>query len=474
MLGKQASHSKKFSVLKITAFAIFASAFTAASAFSVKFWFENKELKALKPLQPITYYTVSSEKSFLDGSDVVSVIDEGAFQTEKKKLIEAKSDFIEADLKTMKMTLYEKGEPKTDYPIKAKGKEGSFWETTTGVYSVGVKLVNHFSSIARVWMPYGIQFYGNFFIHGWPYHSDGTPIVGSYSGGCIRLSTDDAKKVFEFAKNGMPVLVFEEKPKKALYEALQLSSGGISSAPDISAGAAVIADLDTGEILLDKEVDRVNPVGALTKSMTALTVREVVNLERVITAQASMLNKEKSDGLLKISEMYRGFDLLYPLLMQSSNDAASVLGGFLGEKETVNQMNKKARALGMSGTNFVDTTGESEENVSTLRDLSRLAKYILDKRGFVFGVSIGTQYPEDGTVKFSNLQNYNPFAGEKNITGVIGGRSDAVGFTILTVWKESKEGGPVRNLLIGVLGSNDANGDIIALRDWFEGNFGMK
>ncbi len=453
---------------------LFGAVAVLSAGYGVKLWFENNELKAIKALQPIVYRTVDGDRSFLEGSDVRSESDEEIFQTEKKKLIADSADFIEADLKSMKLTLYKKGEAIDVLPIAAKGKEGSWWETTTGIYTVGVKTANHFSSISRVWMPYGIQFYGNFFIHGWPYYSNGTPIESSYSGGCIRLATEDAKIAFKFAESGMPVLVFEEGSSKKLYEAIMPEKDTIESAPNISAEAAVIADLDTGEILLDKDVDKVLPLGALTKSMTALTASEVVNLERLITAEKEALNSSKSDGFLSVGKRYRGFDLLYPLLMQSSNDAASVIARFLGEKETVKQMNTKARALGMNETELVDATGENAGNVSTMRDLSRLAKYILDKRGFIFGVSVGEPYDEGKTVEFSDIQNFNPFVGSDGLRGVIGGRTDEVGFTVLTVWNVSKSAESERNVLIGVLGSNDANGDILVLKDWLQKNFGVK
>lgn len=456
---------------------VYSGIFFACVAFGVAtgiwLWFQNRELRAMKSLQPIVYYSVSKDEPFINAGDIVAEDNKGTFQAEKEALIRKKSDFIEADLKNMKLSLYKDGEVKNIYTILRKGKMGSFWETTTGIYSVGAKSANHFSSIAKVWMPYGIQFYGNFFIHGWPYYADGTLLQSSYSGGCIRLDTDDAEKVFTFAKYGMPVLVFEEQPKRTLYESLTYSDGA-SDMPIVQAEAAIVTDMDTGEVLLDKNITEPLSLGALTKTMTALTTSEVVNLERTITAQAWMLEKPTSDNFLKTGERYRGFDLLYPLLMQSSNDAASVLGSFLGEPSTVIQMNKKAKGLGMVNTTFVDVTGESDGNISTLMDLSRLAQYILEKRGFIFGVSIGTEYPEQKSIAFQNLTNYNPFVGEKGITGVIGGRTDAVGFTVLTAWNFSKEGKSPRNILIGVLGSNDANSDIMAIRAWIEKKFGMK
>lgn len=457
---------------RITSTVFFSSIIIVLIGISVWFFFQNKELRTMKQIQPIVYSTASGERSFLSGGDIATKEEVEAFQAEKERLVATQGSFIEVNLKDMKIALYENGIPKEEYPVKAKGKEGSWWETTTGIYSVGAKAVNHFSSISKVWMPYGIQFYGNFFIHGWPYYSDGTPLQSSSSGGCIRLATSDAEKIFRFAKYGMPILVFEEKPKRSLYEALRLNDGA-GGMPNVSAKAAIVADLDTGEILLDKDIDRILPLGALTKSMTALTASEVVNLERMITAQSYMLARKESDNFLSVGKQYRGFDLLYPLLMQSSNDAAMVIGGFLGESGTITQMNKKAIALGMTNTLFNDLTGESEKNISTLRDLSRLAQYITDKRSFIFGVSIGTNYPEQKNIAFKSISNYNPFVDDARLVGVIGGRTDAVGFTVLTVWRFTKDNKTPRNILIGILGSDNANGDIMEIRSWFEKGFGV-
>jgi len=78
-----------------------------------------------------------------------------------------------------------------------------------------------------------------------------------------------------------------------------------------------------------------------------------VNLDKFINAQSYMISNEETDLFVR-GVRYKGFDLLYPLLMQSSDSAASMLSAFLGEGLTVDQMNKKARALGMGKTFFAD------------------------------------------------------------------------------------------------------------------------
>jgi len=58
-------------------------------------------------------------------------------------------------------------------------------------------------------MPWNMIFQGNYSIHGWPYYPDGTETPRSFSSGCINLSSEDAKAVFEAAPTGTALLVLE-------------------------------------------------------------------------------------------------------------------------------------------------------------------------------------------------------------------------------------------------------------------------
>ena len=136
--------------------------------------------------------------------------DENFFASTRDKFIEDKVTFLEANLSSMTMRYYEKGEVVKEVPIATKGREGSWWETPAGLYQISTKEKNHFSSFGRVDMPNSMQFQGNFFIHGPTFYPDGTPTPSSYSGGCIRLSMDDSKAIFDLVEQGTPLLVFED------------------------------------------------------------------------------------------------------------------------------------------------------------------------------------------------------------------------------------------------------------------------
>ena len=58
--------------------------------------------------------------------------------------------FVLANLTTMQLDVYENGVPVVTFPIQAKGREGSWWETPAGLYSIKIKSQNHLSSIGNV------------------------------------------------------------------------------------------------------------------------------------------------------------------------------------------------------------------------------------------------------------------------------------------------------------------------------------
>lgn len=118
----------------------------------------------------------------------------------------ARGKLIDVDLEKMKFTLWDSGEIVDEFPVAGKGNPTS-GPTRKGLFVVLTKEVNHFSSLSKVWMPWSMQYSGDYFVHEWPYWPNGTLISSKYSAGCIRLNQGDAKKVYDFADVGTPILV---------------------------------------------------------------------------------------------------------------------------------------------------------------------------------------------------------------------------------------------------------------------------
>lgn len=362
---------------------LLALAFLGASWAAVSFWLQIQEF------EPDVYFHVPEDKSFVYEPDDFSGYGfeeyiKDKIITERAKLITKKQNFIDMDLQEMKAFLYKEGEVFKTFDIQSKGREGSWWETPPGAYFVGGRVLRHFSSVARVWFPYGLQFYGNFFIHGWPYDSLGRALRPGPSGGCIRLLTPDAAILYEFAERGMPVLIFDEKTPQVLPALMPVNKETVF--PDLSGRFVMVAALDTGEIILAKEIYSEIYTDVATRGMFALAASELVSMDKSIIARSWMTETVK-EGIIVPGRRYGPKELIGLILGQASEEAVLVLSRFFSQEFFVSAMNTKAKAIGMRDTKFVDMTGASKENTTTLFDAARMVRYINDYRGFIFNIS---------------------------------------------------------------------------------------
>lgn len=149
------------------------------------------------------------------------------------------------------------------------------------------------------------------------------------------------------------------------------------SALTLASVSAAVAPLGSDEPEFIKRGDWVMPIASITKLMTALIVIEseapldtwLPILARDTPAPANAYSRIRLE-----SEATRR-DLLNLALMSSENRAAYLLARHHAEGYTafIEAMNAKAQELGMTNTQFVDSSGLSDANVSTARDLIKLA-----------------------------------------------------------------------------------------------------
>lgn len=382
------------------------------------------------------------------------------FKIVKDKFVEEKVDFVEADLSEMVLKVFKKGVPVREVRIVSKGKEGSWWETPAGVYKIQSKAENHFSSFGRVYMPYSMAFQGNFFVHGWPYYPGGEPVAEGYSGGCIRLSNEDAEAVFDLIQIDTPILVFEKDFGRDdfTYD---------FEIPGITAEAYLAADLRNNFVFLEKNSNQKMPIASITKLMTAIISTEYINLDREIIIDSTM-KATTSLPRLKVGESVSAYNLLFPLLEESSNESASALASVLGRRRFVELMNVKAQSLGMENTSFADASGAHESNISSAEDLFVLSKYLYNNRSFILKLSAGDlKWSAYGNPIFQDLKNFNVFSEDSEFVGGKVGMSTAAKQTILSVFNLKLRSGD-RPVTIIVLGSEDNAADARRILDFIK------
>ncbi|MBI5003870.1 L,D-transpeptidase family protein [Candidatus Kaiserbacteria bacterium] len=374
----------------------------------------------------------------------------------KLRLIDEKISFISADLSAMEMSVYTDGQLALTVPILAKGKIGSWWETPVGIYRVEWREEDHFSSIGHVHQPWSLAFQGNFFIHGWPYYDDGTPVATSYSGGCIRLSTEDAEKVYKLAQVGMPVVVFNTSYQEDSFSYPEKKPARIS------AKGYLLADLNNGTVLASSHASTTAPIASITKLITALVATEYIDLDKKLTVPRDAI-VYTTVPRLHPGEHIRAYDLLFLLLQESSNEAAETLAAERGRNAFIAAMDRKAQSIGLTQSTFSDPSG-AKEDMSTPEDLYKLLRYIYANRSFILDITKGDLADSAyGTPTFTGLSNFNIIkkAPETFVGGKVGQTNEA-GETYAGIFSIPVDGHE-RQIVVIVLGSQDVQRDVAKL-----------
>jgi len=379
-------------------------------------------------------------------------------------IAQAHERMIAADLTNMKLYLFENGHATATLDILSKGKRGSRWETPTGLYKIETKEEDHFSSIGEVHMPYSMQFFGNFFVHGWPYYPGGSPVPEGYSGGCIRLSTEDAEKVFAFARRGTPIFVWET----ADASSTPLTTKEVP-VPKVSAKAFLIADIETGAVYAEKAADTPYPIASISKLLTALVANETIHFDRTLTVNSDdRAQTDGTPGSIVKGDTFTVGELLYPLLMESNNSAAYTLARYNGQENFMQWVNDKAEAIGMEDTHMEDPSGISPQNTASANDLFKLTRYIAKNQSYILNLSREPQKKmkaENGrTYSFAN---FNVFMGNPQFLGGKVGYTPEAHETMTTVWELPVQHATATIAII-VLQSEDRKSDIQNLLTWFK------
>jgi len=240
-----------------------------------------------------------------------------------------------------------------------------------------------------------------------------------------------------------------------------------------SAVSVLLDDKGREKFLFAKETDQQLPIASLTKLMTALVVTEYYNLENEVRVSKEAIGQEGDFGKLEAGQIFPVEYLLYPLLMESSNDAAfSLADDYEGmdERKFVELMKWEAEKLGMHNTFFDNPTGLDPEesgtrmNYSTASDLTKLIKEIL-KKPLILEILQTQRYSLYGP----ELINSNELLG--GITGIIGGKTGYTGEAggcMILVTEAPQNQGYLVNVILGANGTQNRFREMEKLVDWVE------
>tara|TARA_B100001057_G_scaffold306683_1_gene306801 strand:- start:869 stop:2017 length:1149 start_codon:yes stop_codon:yes gene_type:complete len=158
--------------------------------------------------------------------------------------------------------------------------------------------------------------------------------------------------------------------------------------PNIQARTGILIDYHSDEVLYELDPDSQIYPASMTKIMTAIVAFDLLKKNKLslddmftISENAWRLSQAGySSMFIMINDQVSVEDLLKGIIIASGNDACVALAeGIAGsESNFADMMNEKAGEIGMTSTNFTNSSGINDpDNVSTARDIAIMSKYLI-------------------------------------------------------------------------------------------------
>lgn len=225
----------------------------------------------------------------------------------------------------------------------------------------------------------------------------------------------------------------------------------------VTAAGWAIADAETGKVLASHDLDKPTKIASVTKVMTALVVADMAKkdpgvLDEEITFSERAVAIYGTKTGLKAGERIRVRDALYGLMLPSGNDAGIMFaqyfsprlangdeaGSEAGSKPFIAAMNRKAKELGMTETQYSQSFNDGpgpERKTSSPRDLLILARAVMADP--LVSKVVGTVTHDakaraaDGAERTIIWQNTNKLLGRPGVAGIKTGMTPVAKYCLL-------------------------------------------
>lgn len=162
------------------------------------------------------------------------------------------------------------------------------------------------------------------------------------------------------------------------------------NALEINSKNYVLYNLDSNEVILEKNKDEIISVASLTKIVTTIVAIENIDNydDEVVITEEMLRGLDEADAAVvgfRIGQIVTYDDLLYGTIISSGADATRALAISIAGSESnfAKLMNNKVKELGLAHSNFVNSSGlDVEGHYSTVDDIAKLLRYALKNNKF--------------------------------------------------------------------------------------------
>jgi len=265
-----------------------------------------------------------------------------------------------------------------------------------------------------------------------------------------------------------------KKPANLLLLIIFLLLTRQSFAIESIAKTALVIDLSTNEILLEKNSTEKTYPSSMTKMMTALVAFEKIKDGSLSLDQEFLISKKAwkmggSKMFIEVDKRVSVYDLLLGVVVQSGNDASiAIAEGISGSEEIFAiEMNNLGKKIGLTGSNFTNSSGWPDDNhYTTAEDLAKIAQYTIENHYELYQMYKISDFTYNGIKQ----DNRNPLLYTfEGTDGFKTGYTEAAGYGLVG----SAERGDRRLIVVlnGLESSKSRAQESLRLMDWGFNNF---
>lgn len=247
--------------------------------------------------------------------------------------------------------------------------------------------------------------------------------------------------------------------------------------PSVNCKSAILMEASTGMVLYEQNADEALPPASVTKVMTLLLIMEAIEAGKIkysdmVSASAHACSMGGSQIYLEEGEQMSVEDLIKSVVIASANDAAVALAEYIcgTEEAFVEQMNQKAKLLGMEHTAFENTNGlddTAKQHVTSARDIAIMSRELIKYERIKHYSSIWMDTIRNGAFGLTNTNRLVRFY--KGATGLKTGSTSKAGFCISAT--AERDGMELICVIMGAESRDIRNATACSLLDYGFANF---
>ena len=174
-----------------------------------------------------------------------------------------------------------------------------------------------------------------------------------------------------------------------LIAVLVFTSSVMAQVPEINGKAAILIDARSGMVFYEKNSEQPLPMASVTKMMTLTLILEAVAAEKISLDDIVRVSPYAASIMgthvwLEPGEQFPLRELVYAIAVGSANDASVAVAEYIAgsEQAFVEQMNKRAKELGLESTIFANSSGlpvaDGSPHAMSAKDAAKLAQHVIN------------------------------------------------------------------------------------------------